>query len=139
MEAKTVQRKLAMRRALQHQKLAHEVIQRGQPDAGQRGDQEGRREPGRHRRDPAVIGDLERMPALIEQADDDEQRARRNAVVQHLVDRAIQARLCEAPTWLGRGLVRLESESPWEPSGVIFSNSFSAKGYCSPVLELRLD
>jgi len=40
---------------------------------------------------------------------------------------------------VGQSLVRLESESPWEPSGLIFSNSFSAKGYCSPVLELRLD
>jgi len=33
---------------------------------------------------------------------------------------------------VGQRFVRLESESPWEPSGLIFSNSFSAKGYCSP-------
>ena len=66
--AKTAQWKFAMRRALQHQKLADEIVQRRQADAGQRRDQEHRGEPGRRRRDPAVVLDLERVPALVQHA-----------------------------------------------------------------------
>ncbi len=46
---------------------------------------------GRGRRDAAVIGDFERMAALVQEADQHEERAGGDAVIQHLVDRAVQA------------------------------------------------
>ena len=77
-------REVGLRGALQNQEFADEIIQHGQADAGQRGDQEDGREPGRDRGDAAVIGDGKRMPAFIEEADQDEQGAGRDAVSQHL-------------------------------------------------------
>ena len=66
MAAKTVQREVGLRGALQHQELADEVVQHGQPDAGQHGDQEDGGEPRRGSSYAAVIRDFERMPPLIE-------------------------------------------------------------------------
>ena len=95
MAAKTAQVKLAMRGPLQHQEFADEIVQHGQADAGQRGDQKHDGKPRREGRDAAVIRDFERMPAFIQQADEQEQRAGGDAVIQHLVDRAIEAQLRE--------------------------------------------
>ena len=81
--------------SLQHQELAHEIVEHGQPDAGQGSDQKGCGKPGRGRGHAAVIGDLERMAALIEQADQGEQGAGGNAVVQHLVNGTVEALLGE--------------------------------------------
>ncbi len=47
------------------------------------------------RRHAAVGRDFERMPPLIEEADQDEQRAGGDAVGQHLVHRAIESLLRE--------------------------------------------
>ena len=50
---------------------------------------------GRGRGDAAKVGDLERMAALVKEADQDEERAGGDAMVQHLVDRAVEALLRE--------------------------------------------
>src|ERR1017187_7233077 len=67
--------KVRHRCALQHQKFAHKVVQQRQPDAGQRRDQEGCREPWRYRRHAAVLGNLQRVAPLIEESHQRKQRA----------------------------------------------------------------
>ena len=81
MAANTAHPKFAMRRALQDQVLADEVVERGQADAGERGDEKDDGEARRRRRDAAVGRDFERVTALIEEADQDEERAGRDAVL----------------------------------------------------------
>ena len=72
------------------QELADEAVQARQADRGERRDQE---EGGRDRddgRDAAVGRDLARVAALVEDADEEEERAGREAVVDHLEDRALE-------------------------------------------------
>ena len=78
--------------SLQHQEFADEIVERGQADAGQGGDQEGGGEPRRDRGHTAVVGDFERVTPLIQDADEEEERAGGDAVIEHLVDRAIESR-----------------------------------------------
>jgi len=41
--------------------------------------------------------------------------------------------------WLGRDLVKLGIQSPWEPQGPDMLKLILGNGYCSPFLKLRLD
>ena len=86
---------IGLRGALQHQILADEIVQRRQADGGERGDQEHDRQIRRGRRHAAVGRDFERMAALIQIADQHEQRAGRDAVIQHLIHRAVEPLLRE--------------------------------------------
>ena len=53
-----------------------------------------RRETGRGGRNSAVGRDFERVPALVEKADQQEQRAGGDAVIQHLIHRAVACPAC---------------------------------------------
>ena len=72
----------------QRQELADEAGGAGQADIGQREHHEGGRVE-RHAVDQAAIGrDLARMHAVVDHADAEEQRARDDAVREHLEDAA---------------------------------------------------
>ena len=86
---------VGLRGALQHQIFADEIVERRQADGSERGDQKHNREIRRGRRDAAVGGDFERMTPLIQIADQHEQRAGGDAVIQHLIHRAVEPLLRE--------------------------------------------
>ena len=63
----------------------------GHADAAERDDREQRREHRHDARDAAVRLDQARVAALVDHADEEEQRARRDAVVDHHHQRALHA------------------------------------------------
>ena len=67
----------------QHQELAHEPVQPGQADGGQHGHGEGGRHDRGRRLQPAQLGDLPGLPALVDPADEQEQGGRHQPVVHH--------------------------------------------------------
>src|ERR1022692_1544874 len=83
------------RGSLQNQKLPDEVVEHREADAGEHGDHEHGSELRRGRGHTAVSINFERMPPFIEETDHDEKGAGGDAVVQHLVNRAIESLLGE--------------------------------------------
>ena len=87
--------------ALQDQELADEAVQRRQADR-RHGHHEKDRGIDRHDlRQPAVFGNLTRVPPLVHDADEEEERPRRDAVIELLKDAAgdshrDSARTCRA-------------------------------------------
>ena len=75
----------------EHEELADESVRPRHADAAQRDDREQRREHRHHARDAAVDVDQARVPALVDHADEEEQRAGRDAVVDHDHQRALHA------------------------------------------------
>ena len=75
-------------RAHQDQELADEAVEPGHRDRGQADQQEDGEVPRHDRLQPAELGDEPGVPAVVEEADEEEEGARRDAVVQHLVDGA---------------------------------------------------
>ena len=67
----------------QDQELADEAVHSGQADRTQHDDQEDHREHRDHLPQPAEVDDAPRVPPLVDDADQQEQRAGRDAVVQH--------------------------------------------------------
>ena len=67
----------------QHEELAHEAVEARHPDGGEHGDGEQRREDRGRLLQAAQLGRLPRAPALVDEADEDEQRGHDEAVVQH--------------------------------------------------------
>ena len=78
-------------RADQHEELADEAVRARNADAAERDDREHRREHRHDARDAAVGLDQARVPALVDHADEEEQRAGRDAVVDHDHQRALHA------------------------------------------------
>ena len=75
--------------AHQDQELAHEAVEAGHRDRGQADQQEQRREPGHDAScSPPNSAMSAGVAAVVEHAHHEEERARRDAVVQHLVDGA---------------------------------------------------
>src|SRR5271169_5613617 len=85
-----------LRRALEDQVLAYEVVQHGQAHAGEGGDEEYGREVRRDGRHSTVVCDFERVAALVEVAYEHEEGSSRDAVVQHLVNGAVHPQLGES-------------------------------------------
>ena len=82
-------------RAQQHQELAHEAGQAGQAGRGQAEEHHQR---GEHRHalaQPAHLGDGAVVGSLVDDADEEEERAGDDAVGDHLEDRALHALLVE--------------------------------------------
>jgi hypothetical protein len=65
-----------LRGALQNQKLTDEVVEQGQADGGERCDQEHGGEVRRRGGEAAEVGDGERLLAVLQVADQDEERTR---------------------------------------------------------------
>ena len=77
--------------ALQDQQLADEPVQRRQADRRHRHHQEDRGVDRHHLRQPAVLGDLARVAPLVDDADQQEEPAGRDAVIELLDDAAGEA------------------------------------------------
>ena len=88
-------REVRLGSALQHQVLADETVEHRQTDGGQRRDQEHDGKVGGGSRHTAIGRDFERMTPLVQVTNQHEQRTGGDAVVQHLVYRAVQALLGE--------------------------------------------
>ena len=85
------QARVPAERAEQNQELADEPVQSGQADRRQRDDQE-RGDQVRHDLlQAAVLRDQPRVPPVRQHADDEEEAAGADAVVEHLVDGALHA------------------------------------------------
>jgi len=82
------QRQARVEGAEQHQELADEAVRARHRDRRERDDDEERGEHRHHLRDAAVVADVPHVAALVEHAEQQEERAGRHAVVQHLVRRA---------------------------------------------------
>ena len=78
-------------RALQNRELADEAVQQRQADGRQHDDHEQRGIDGHDVRDPAKFLDLARVAALVDQPDNQEERAGGNAVVDLLNHASLQA------------------------------------------------
>ena len=83
---------LRLERAAQDQELADETVQQRQAHRRQHDDHEERRVHRHGRGQSAVLGDVVGVPPLVDHAQQHEQRAGGDAVVQHLVHRAVHAR-----------------------------------------------
>src|ERR1700691_914822 len=88
-------KKIGLRGALQHQEFAHEIIQERQADTGQHGDHESSRKPRGDGSHATIVGDDQRVTALVEIAHQNEQGAGRDTMIEHLIYRAIHADLSE--------------------------------------------
>src|SRR5450759_1175481 len=75
--------------AEQDQEFSDEAVQARQPDRRQRHQQEHGDQPRRDGLQAAELGDLPRVPAVGQHADDEEQAAGADAVIQHLINRAL--------------------------------------------------
>src|SRR5438552_18323452 len=82
-------------RGLEHQVLANEVVEHGEADTGKHSDHEYGGKPRRRSGNTAVRRNLQRVTSLVQEPDQNEERARRDAVIQHLIDRAIEPVLSE--------------------------------------------
>ncbi len=76
---------------MQDRELADEAVEQRESHRREEHDHGDRRVNGHHVRDAAVFGDLARVAALVEDADDQEQRAGGDAVIDLLEDRAAEA------------------------------------------------
>ena len=72
--------------ALEDEELADEAVQRRQADRGHRHDQKNDGVGRHHLRQTAILGDLTRMAPLVDVADQQEERAGRDAMVELLND-----------------------------------------------------
>ena len=81
--------------ALEDQELADEPVEGRQADRRQHHHAEDRRVDRHHLRQPAVLRDLPGVPPLVDDADDQEERAGRDAVVDLLDDAALDAHRVE--------------------------------------------
>ena len=70
--------------AEQRQKLAHEPVEPGKPDARQAGEDHRVEINGSCEANPAELADFARVIAFVNHADQEEQRPGRQAVVDHL-------------------------------------------------------
>ena len=86
---------MCLERAGENQELADESIQARQSDRRQHRDDEQRGVKRHCLRDTAVIGEKPRVPPLVQNSDEKEERAGRKAVIHHLQDRAFDRRLIE--------------------------------------------
>ena len=77
--------------AEQNEELADKAVEARQADRRQHDDQEADRVDRQHFPEPAVLGDQARVSALVDHANQKEERPGRDAVVEHLVDRAFHA------------------------------------------------
>ena len=77
--------------AEQHQELTDEAIRARNADRAERDEHEHRREERHHARDAAVRGDHSRVPSLVDHADEKEERAGGDSVVDHHHQRALHA------------------------------------------------
>ena len=83
-------------RALQDGELADESIQQRQSHRGQKHNHRDRRVNRHHIRDAAVLGDFTRVAAFIKNANDQEERTSRDAVVDLLQHRSAQPKRCQS-------------------------------------------
>ena len=74
------------------QELADEAVQHGQPDDGERDEDEHRGYPGKFLCKAAVLAHVVGAVALVEQAEQHEEGCASEALVQNLIDAAVQAR-----------------------------------------------
>ena len=88
-------RHIGLRCSLQDEKFSDEIVEGGQANAGQGGDEEHNGKPRGHSCHTAIVRDFQRVAAFIEEADQQEECTGRNAVVQHLIDGAIETHLRE--------------------------------------------
>ena len=73
---------------MQDQELADEAVEAGHADRRQHHQHEHRGEDRRHLLEALQVGDLAGVAALVDHADEEEQGAGRDAVVDHLHDAA---------------------------------------------------
>ncbi len=78
--------------SLQNRELADEAVQQRQSHGREKHDHRYRRVHGHHVRDAAILRDLAGMPPFIQNADDQEERSGRDAVIDLLQYRARQSR-----------------------------------------------
>ena len=76
-------------RARDDHELADEAVGAGQADARHRDDDEERRVDRHHLGEAAELVEQARVAAVVDHADQEEERAGRDAVVDHLQDRAL--------------------------------------------------
>ena len=81
---------LGTERAQQNGELTHEAVQAGQAHRGKRDDQHDRSKDGRDLPQPAVDLHLAGVRLFVDHADEKEQRARADAVIDHLQDAALR-------------------------------------------------
>src|SRR6185503_5406910 len=79
----------------EYQKLADEAVEKRKANRRKRRDHKERSKPGHRRRQSAEFANLARVPAFIDETDEQEERSGGNAVVEHLVKRALHALLGE--------------------------------------------
>ena len=63
----------------------------GRPIDDKRRNHKQRGKPGHRCRQPAKVADQARVPAFVDEADKQKQRAGRDAVIEHLIERALHA------------------------------------------------
>src|SRR5207237_9342237 len=81
--------------AQQNQKFAHEAVEHRQTERRKRHEQEKRSKLRHGRRKPAKFADFKGMPPVVEHADEQEQRAGRNPVREHLENSALHGNVLE--------------------------------------------
>ncbi len=86
---------VALENSDQDQELADESVERRQRERRERDEQEEGHQYGHRCRKTAVLLDFVRVAAVVKHADGEEERARGDAVVEHLVDRALNCRRVE--------------------------------------------
>jgi hypothetical protein len=83
--------RIPLERAEQNQELADEPVESRQPDRRERDDEKRGDQMRHHVLQPAVLGDEPRVAPIRQHADDQEERARADAVGDHLVDGPLRA------------------------------------------------
>src|SRR5690606_2716695 len=79
---------VGFKRSKQNQELTDESVRHGHGDTRHRHDYEGDREPRRRLGETTVFRDFARMRAFIDHSDEEEESARADPMVQHLVEPA---------------------------------------------------